>query len=166
VIGFGAAMVIDAASEAMKFLSEMIWEELKWHKATDTWDLGKIGWGLFFVTVCIGIIGFVTWWLEEEVEFRGRLWLVIVAALILGALRPGRLLEHSLLVAQLHKVQKGQDLYSVRHGIDDAPWLDTIGKGNQLTYELPSIRHIQIVTITFDSEGKVVNVSEIPETVW
>src|SRR5258707_15108219 len=100
-----------------------MWLEVKWHNSGIPWDWGKVMIGTIGFGVCIGLVAAAVFFLESKTDLRGRIWMLITAITILGAVEPGRLFERETLIHEFKSVHKGQDDATVLKTIKEEPWL-------------------------------------------
>jgi hypothetical protein len=168
---------IELASECLRFVAQQMWLEVKWHNSGVPWDWGKLKIGTIVIGFCIVAIAAAVFFLESKIDLKGRIWLLITALAIVGALEPGQLLKRETLLHEFKSIHTGQDRATVRNTIMEEPWLveehnnsprypDLDCADNcsmRMTYQLPSLWTVQDFRITFGSDGKVSYVPAPPE---
>lgn len=170
-------LLIELASEFLRFLVQQIWLEAKWHNSGVPWDRGELEIAVIGAGLSIGAVAFALSFLESRTDLRGRIWLLVTVLILLGAVEPGQLLHRATLLHEFKEIHTGEDAAAVLRTIDEEPWLieehqdharnadlDCAGDCQmRMTYQLPSLWTMQDFTITFGSDGKVSSVSAVPE---
>jgi hypothetical protein len=179
VIGIAlfVTVFIELASEFLRFLVREMWLEVKWHNIGIPRDWGKLEVGTTLFVLCIGLVAAAVFFLESKTNLKGRIWMLITAITILGAVEPGRLFERKTLIHEFKAIHRGQDDATVLKTIKEEPWLVEVHNDNsqdpifncggdcsmRITYQLPSLWTVQDFTITFGSDHKVSSISSVPE---
>lgn len=174
-IALFVTLFIELVSELVRFLTQTMWLEVKWHNVGIPWDWGKLRIGALLIGLSVGVVAAAIAFLEAKIDLTGRIWVLITSLVILGALEPGRLIEREALIQEFRSIHQGQDTATVLRTIKAEPWLVQMPErpslysvcsddcSMRLIYELPSLWEEQLFTITFDTEGKVKSVSGLPK---
>jgi hypothetical protein len=174
-IGLFVTLFIELVSELLRFLAQTMWLEVKWHNVGIPWDWEKLRIGALVIALSLGVVAAAIAFLEARIDLTGRIWILVTALVILGALEPGRLIERETLIQEIKSIHQGQDTASVLKTIKAEPWLVQMPEppsvysvcsddcSMRLIYELPSLWEEHLLTITFDAQGKVKSVSDLPK---